>query len=109
MIAHHHDRAVAQHAGDALAFRLVVGNAAELHVIGAALVEPRGVLVDRLDLRILQAGQRRRIGHMRVQQAARMGQGGMDLAVDAPGRRVGRIGTVHRAVVIVSSSRRSLP
>ena len=59
-----------------------------------------GVLVNRLDVGVSEAGQRGGIGRMHMQNAARLRQLRVHGAMNGPGRRVGRIGLVHSGFII---------
>ena len=77
-----------------------VGDAGEIPVDRDAVEITGGVLIDRLDLGIGERRDRRRIGRVDVQDAARARDRAVNGAVDAPGRRVGRVRAVHRVFVV---------
>ena len=86
MIGHEHDLPVAERRGDPIALRGVQREAAVVVVVGDPADEAQRVLIDRLEPRALDRGQRSRVGHVGVQDAAQIGPGHVHAAVDVERR-----------------------
>ena len=72
------------------------GHAAVMVIHYHAVVEHRGVLVDRGQTRIRQTGQHCGMDRMHMHGAARVRTGSVQAAMQAPGGGIGCIGPVHR-------------
>ena len=82
MVAHKkHAFVCAQEVRHPFTFLIVERHAVVIAVIGNATIEAAGVLVKHQKLKILQTSQRGGIGHVRVQNAARLRQMLMQMRV----------------------------
>ncbi len=91
MIGEKHGFLVAELGGNPLTFRLVERQAVVVVVIGNAVMEPDGILLHGFDPAALDHGERRGIGHMRVQHNLGVGRRPVGLAVNEQGRRFDRM------------------
>ena len=101
MTAHHHHllARIGQQCGTARAL-VLEGQPAVVLVDHDSVVERTAVLIDRRQAAVLQAGKHRGVDRMDVHDASRMGAGPVHPAVQAPGRRIRRIGAFQRFRVL---------
>ena len=100
MIAQDDPPLVAKRANQALALLVVVRDALIAQIDGDPVVIARRVLLDRLDVGIGQGGDRGRVRRMDMEDAARLRDGGVDVTVNAPRGRIGRVRAIHRVLVV---------
>jgi hypothetical protein len=91
VIAHHQDALVAEHSGQPLTFLVGQRHPAEGFIHCHSVIEPHGVLVDRVHRAVVDTGEGDGEFRVQVHHASGTGQQCVQSTVDVPSGRVGRV------------------